>query len=298
MAEVAATLDDRAVRERVAVVERLLEEVDGFPEPAARETATELAAALLDLYGEGLARVVGHVAERDDGTLAQALAGDELVAHLLLLHGLHPVPLEQRVRGALEEVEPYLASHGGAVELVGVEGGVVRLRLRGSCDGCPSSAVTLKLAIEDAIHQAAPDVEAIEAEGAVEAPPAAELLQLEVTPAARASADGHRRAWVAAAGLRELLDGETALEDVAGEPVLFCRLERRTYAYRSRCPRCDASLGDGALRGTQLTCAGCGERFDVRRAGRGLDHAALHLEPVPLLVNGDGTVKVALGTAA
>ena len=54
-----------------------------------------------------------HVAERDDGTLADALAGDELVAHLLLLHGLHPVPLEARVRGALDEVRPYLETHGG-----------------------------------------------------------------------------------------------------------------------------------------------------------------------------------------
>lgn len=297
MAETAVTLDDRAVRERVAVVERLLEDVEALADPVARETATELAAALLDLYGEGLARVVGHVAEWDDGTLARALAGDELVAHLLLLHGLHPVPIEQRVRAALEEVEPYLASHGGAVELVDVEDGVVRLRLQGSCDGCPSSAVTLKLAIEDAIHQAAPDAEAIEAEGAVDPPPPPGLLQLEVAPAARAATDGRRRAWAAADGLPELADGETALEEVAGEPVLFCRLDGRTYAYRSRCPGCDASLGDGVLTGTQLACAACGDRFDARRAGRGLDHAALHLEPVPLLVNGDGTIKVALGAA-
>ena len=68
--------------------------------------------------------MVAHVADRDDdGALAEALAGDELVAHLLLLHGLHPVPLEERVRGALDEVRPYLDSHGGDVELLGVEDG-------------------------------------------------------------------------------------------------------------------------------------------------------------------------------
>ena len=45
---------------------------------------------------------------------------DELVAHLLLLHGLHPVPVRERVLGALDEVRPYLATHGGGVELLDV----------------------------------------------------------------------------------------------------------------------------------------------------------------------------------
>jgi len=156
-------------------IEELLEQVEQLPDATARETALELVQGLLDLYGEGLARIVGHVAEGDDGTLADALAGDELVAHLLLLHGLHPVPLERRVRGALDEVRPYLETHGGDVALLGVEEGVVRLQLQGSCSGCPSSAVTLKLAVEESIHKAAPDVTEIVA---VDAPPA--LIQLEV----------------------------------------------------------------------------------------------------------------------
>jgi Fe-S cluster biogenesis protein NfuA len=168
-------------REQVARVEDLLERLESLPDPAARETATEVAQALLDLYGEGLGRIVDVLAERDDGTLAQALGDDELVAHLLLLHGLHPVPVEERVRGALQGVLPYLESHGGSVELLGVEEGVVCLRLEGSCSGCPSSSATLKLAIEDAIFKVAPDVEEVRAEGATGpmAPLPAALLQLE-----------------------------------------------------------------------------------------------------------------------
>ncbi|MEJ7716430.1 MAG: NifU family protein [Thermoleophilaceae bacterium] len=77
-----------------------------------------------------------------------------------------PIPVEERVVGALEGVRPYLESHGGNVELVAVEDGVVRVRLEGSCDGCPSSAMTLKLAIEEAVHKAAPEVERVEAENA------------------------------------------------------------------------------------------------------------------------------------
>jgi Fe-S cluster biogenesis protein NfuA len=156
--------------EAAAHVEALLERVDTLDAPA-RETATELVQALVELYGEGLAHVVEHVAEHDDGRLAAAFAGDELVSHLLLLHGLHPVPMEDRVRGALDDVRPYLEAHHGGVELLGVQDGVVRLALQGSCNGCPSSTATLKLAIEDAIGKAAPDVERIEADGAVEPPP-------------------------------------------------------------------------------------------------------------------------------
>jgi Fe-S cluster biogenesis protein NfuA len=165
-------MDDLMAGERVARVEALLDEVDGF-DPAARDTATELVQALLDLYGEGLARIAAGAPDA-----VAELAGDELVAHLLLLHGLHPVPLEERVRGALDEVRPYLAAHGGDVELLGVSEGVAQLRLQGSCNGCPSSAVTLKLAVEEAIHKAAPDIEGIEAEGAAE--PAPGLLQIEI----------------------------------------------------------------------------------------------------------------------
>jgi Fe-S cluster biogenesis protein NfuA/nitrite reductase/ring-hydroxylating ferredoxin subunit len=264
-------------------VEAVLERVEALPDPDARAVATELAQALLDLYGEGLGRMVAQVAERDDdGALAAAFGRDDVVAELLLLHGLHPVPVAARVRRALDEVRPYLESHGGDVELLGVKDGVARLRLEGSCNGCPSSSATLRLAIEEAIAQAAPDVDRIEAEGAEEPAP--------VTAS--------RRSWAVAGDVPELAGGELLLWDVAGEDVLFLRLERRRYAYRSACPGCAASLGDGTLRGTELRCAGCGHRFDVRRAGRCLDAPALHLEPVPLLVDGEGRVKVALGAAA
>ncbi len=178
---------DQPARERVALVEQLLESVERLSDAAARDTAIALAQALLALYGEGLDRIVAIVAERDDGTLARRLAADELVAHLLLVHGLHPLAVEDRVRDALAGVMPYLQSHGGSVELLGIEQGIVRLRLQGSCSGCPSSALTLKSAIEEAIFEAAPDVEEVRAEGAVEpgAQPPGGLLQIDCPSALR-----------------------------------------------------------------------------------------------------------------
>ncbi len=148
-------------------VEALLDRVERFPE-VEREVTTELVQALLDMYGEGLSRIVAT---------CEVPVEDELVAHLLLLHGLHPVPVRDRVAGALDEVRPYLVAHGGGVELLDVSEGVVHLRLEGACNGCPSSALTLQSAVEDAIARAAPDVEGIEAEGAT-APSG--LLQIEI----------------------------------------------------------------------------------------------------------------------
>jgi Fe-S cluster biogenesis protein NfuA/nitrite reductase/ring-hydroxylating ferredoxin subunit len=291
MAEIAPALDDRAARERVARVEVLLDDLERAGPALPTDVAVELVQALLALYGEGMARMVAEVAARDaDGAMARALSADELVSHLLLLHGLHPRPLEARVRGALDEVRPYLASHGGDVELLGVEDGVVRLALQGSCHGCASSTVTLKLAIEDAIHKAAPDVERIEADGAAEPASPPPLLQLEVSDALRAPPP----AWTAAGELGDLADGPV-VRAVAGAEVLFAALDGIPYAYRPACPGCGSPLAGAELAGAELACPGCTRRYDVRHAGRGVDDPALHLEPVPLLVDGGGLVKVALG---
>jgi Fe-S cluster biogenesis protein NfuA len=76
------------------------------------------------------------------------------------VQGLHPQTLDNRVEGALVSVRPFLAQHGGDVELLGLdeELGAVKLRLLGSCDGCPSSASTLRGAVEVAIVEAAPEI--------------------------------------------------------------------------------------------------------------------------------------------
>jgi len=300
MVEAVPALDDGAARERVARVDALLQDLEGAIGAVPVDTAIELAQALLDLYGEGLARIVGHIADSDhDGALARALASDELVSHLLLLHGLHPVPLDTRVREALAEVRPYLESHGGDVELLAIDDGVVRLAMRGSCDGCASSTMTLKLAIEEAIQRAAPDVEEIVAEGAVEAaPPAPALLQIELSDGLRADPPTTDGAWTAAGELPDAGDGEPVVMDVAGASLLFVALDGGRYAYRPGCPACGASLAGAALAGPELRCGGCGTRYDVRHAGRGLDASEHHLEPVPLLVGADGVARVALGATA
>ena len=156
--------------ESIHRIEELVQTIERLPDPAARASAVALVRALMDFHGEALDRLMEIVAAQGESgySIFDKFSGDELVSNLLLLYGLHPLPLETRVLQALEKVKPHLASHGGDVELLGINEGVVRLRLHGACKGCPSSAETLKLAIEAAIYEAAPDVVTIEAEGALE----------------------------------------------------------------------------------------------------------------------------------
>jgi Fe-S cluster biogenesis protein NfuA/nitrite reductase/ring-hydroxylating ferredoxin subunit len=277
-------------RELVETVERLLDEIESLPDPAGREKATAIAQALLELYGAGLERIVEEVAARDDGELAAALADDELVSHLLLLHGLHPVALEDRVRAALAEVRPYLESHGGNVELLAIDEPTVRLRMDGSCHGCPSSAMTLKLAIENAIHKLAPEIEEVVADGQAPAVPSPPLLQIEIP----GRDGGDLAGWTMVGTLRELSNGGTVVKQVGGQAILFAAIGGRFYGYRPLCPACEESLSDARLSGIELACAGCGRRYDLLRAGRCLESPSVHLDPVPLLVGDDGLVKVAV----
>jgi Fe-S cluster biogenesis protein NfuA/nitrite reductase/ring-hydroxylating ferredoxin subunit len=283
-------MNDLEAREQVARVDSLLAEVEGFADERARETATELVAALLDLYGEAFARLLERV---EDPSVAE----DELISHLLMLHGMHPVPIEARVREALAEVRPYLDSHGGDVELIAIDDGVVRLRMQGSCSGCPSSAMTLKLAIEDTIQKHAPDVERIEAADAEPSTPGGPaLIQLE--PLAAPGGKGPDGAWITAGGLPQLRVDGTLLKEVGGSDMLFCRVSGQFYAYRPGCPRCGSSLEDATLRGGELTCVDCRHTYDVLRAGRCLDAPELYLEPIPLLADEGGVVRVALAEPA
>jgi Fe-S cluster biogenesis protein NfuA len=160
-------LEDQEFHRRLERLETLLHEVEQLKDRQTRERVREIVQTILDLHGIGLERIFAQIASRGETgrALVDGLARDELVGNLLLLHGLHPLDLQTRVRQALDKVRPYLRSHGGNVELLAVDEGVVRLRMVGSCEGCPSSAMTLKLAIEAAIHEMAPDVGAIEVEG-------------------------------------------------------------------------------------------------------------------------------------
>src|ERR1700693_5334559 len=156
------------VLSKLKSIEGLLRQVEKANDPALTATVKELVQLVMEFHGSGLERMLAitHETGPSGASIIEALGRDDLVRSLLLLYGLHPDSLETRVMQALEKTRPYLKSHGGNVNLVRVDdSGAVTLRLEGNCHGFPSSSATLKLAVEEAIYDAAPDVVAIIVQG-------------------------------------------------------------------------------------------------------------------------------------
>jgi Fe-S cluster biogenesis protein NfuA/nitrite reductase/ring-hydroxylating ferredoxin subunit len=272
----------------------------GTAGPVAQQRGEDLVALVTNLYGAGLERLLEVLANagRLDAVALDALAADELVSGLLLVHGLHPLDVTARVAAALDSVRPYLGSHGGDVELSGIdEAGVVTLRFLGTCDSCPSSTVTLQLAVEGAIQAAAPEVTAIEIEPAARSAPG--LISIE-SLRVRLGEGEIGAAWLPTPELANLAPGEIGGFQKDGIPFVACRLGDDLFAYRDQCPACGENLagamlqrrlGDSAAN-LILVCPHCRARYDARRAGAGLD-SDRHLEPLPLLRH-DGVLSVAV----
>ncbi len=287
---------------------------------AARERGEELVRLVTDFYGAGLERLLDlvHAHGRLDDPLLAALAADDLVAGMLLVHGLHPYGVEDRVESALESVRPYLGSHGGDVELLGVtDDGAVRLRLLGTCDGCPSSSATLALAVRGAVEAAAPEITTIEVEpasgstGTTAAPGplvAVDSLYSRLREAGPPNGSGEDAGavWEPVPALVALGSGEVERLSTGGFPLIACRIGTDLFAFHDRCARCERPmegatlarrLGGGPDDGV-LRCATCRAHYDVRRAGACLDADAggAHLDPLPLLVDG-ASASVAVPSA-
>jgi Fe-S cluster biogenesis protein NfuA/nitrite reductase/ring-hydroxylating ferredoxin subunit len=259
------------------------------------EAADELVRQLVGLYGDGLARIVELLrAQGQSGEHVLArLAEDPLVESLLLVHDLHPLDTDARIQRALDRVRPYLGSHAGGVEYLGVRDGVARLRLEGSCHGCPSSSATVQLAIEGAVRDAAPEIGGVVVEG-MTTPAQPQLLHIGTRPVDVVPLPNHGEqpapadpTWVTLADIGPP-SARPVRADADGTAVLVCAVRGTLYAYLDRCARCGGSLADGLLDRERLTCPHCRAAFDVRLAGRGIDDAGLHLDPLPLLADAAG----------
>lgn len=68
----------------------------------------------------------------------------------------------ENVETVLDEMRPYLMADGGNVELVEIDGPIVRLRLQGACGSCPSSTMTLKMGIERRLREMIPEIAEVE----------------------------------------------------------------------------------------------------------------------------------------
>jgi Fe-S cluster biogenesis protein NfuA/nitrite reductase/ring-hydroxylating ferredoxin subunit len=265
----------------IARVQELTGRLEDLEPGDCRELAEELTGAVVQMYGAGLERIVELI---DDEETRGRLAADELVAGLLMIHDLYPVPIEERVTRALDSVRPYMESHGGNIELLGFEDGVVKLRLQGSCKSCRASSSTLELAVRQALQEAAPDLLGMDVEGVVE-----EEGEPGITGTPLPLVNGSPGWHTLDISPPDLLTA-TAVD---GMSLVVANVDGTLLAYRDRCASCSSALAAGNLDHGALTCPSCGRAYFLPQAGRSMDDDHLQLQPIPLLREAD-QIKVAL----
>lgn len=159
--------DDKDFQMKIQRIGQLVGDLENILDPEARASAKTLVQLVLDLHAAGFERVMEIVAKSGEAGLhaVDELGRDPLVSSLLVLYGLHPLDLESRVVQAVDKVRPHVRKGGGELDLIAIESGAVRLRLQVSGHGCGSTAKTLKAIVEDALYEAAPDVNGLSIEG-------------------------------------------------------------------------------------------------------------------------------------
>ncbi len=158
-------------------LEELLGEVEELDDTV-RGTVFELLDGVDALHRLAITRLAARIGDVD--ALRQ---DDPAIAWLLEAYGVG-VDDPVAARAALDQVRPYLHSHGGEVEVLGVRNGVVRVRLTGACSGCTASAVTLREGVEEALREGLPGFVTLDVapdSGAPAHPPPTQVL-LQITP--------------------------------------------------------------------------------------------------------------------
>lgn len=217
--------------------------------------------------------------------LACLAAGDvehPLAQALLAMYDLAPVEDELLVEEALDEVRPYIHSHGGEVELLSVEAGVVHVTMSGACQGCAASAMTLRRGIEATLIENYPGFRDLVAHEP------ANVIQLE---------DRLRRpVFAEVAPADEPGDGELRSVTVDGVNVLLANVGGEVYAFKNGCAVDGLPLEGGRLSEAVLVCPWHNCAYDARSGKRLDEPGAPGLSVVPIAA-GDGTLKVAVNVA-
>jgi Fe-S cluster biogenesis protein NfuA/nitrite reductase/ring-hydroxylating ferredoxin subunit len=222
--------------------------------------------------------------------LARGEQGDPIARAVLAMYDLAEVDDEVLVQEALDEVRPYIHSHGGEVELLEVADGVVRVRMSGSCDGCAASTMTLKRGIEASLRDHYPGFQEVIAEQAEGPGPSPTLLQIEGIEEVR------QPVFVAAGELDDLDEASVRVVEVEGAAVILANVDGEAYAFRDGCPVDGMSLAGGRLSGNVLVCPWHNCAYDARSGQRVDGDGKPGLTAVPIAVR-DGRLEVAVNVA-
>ncbi|MGH9843571.1 MAG: Rieske 2Fe-2S domain-containing protein [Blastocatellia bacterium] len=274
----------------------LLESIEQHPDAEFRDRVRELVYSVIELHHGALRRILAITAAQADGeeTLKQ-LSEDDLVRAVLMVHGLMPQDLESRVLTALEHAREHLKPYDADVELVGIRESVARLRLVGGAASANVSTAVLKGAIEQALHELAPDLFNVEYEDLIATAKPRKLVQIAPKPLpAPPKSKGNLIPVIRA---NEVPNNELRVIEMGDINLVICNVAGTFYAFHNHCPHRGESLQKGMLEGPVLTCPWHGYQFDLRHGGRCLTDPALRLNALPITVENE-VVRVALQAEA
>jgi nitrite reductase/ring-hydroxylating ferredoxin subunit/Fe-S cluster biogenesis protein NfuA len=258
-------------------VDQVMESIKALPEDA-RIKAMELKKAIEAFHKHALRKLISTFRETKEGKeLLLKAVEDPSIYAMFLMHGIIKQDLFTRVAAALEEVRPYMKSHGGDVELVKVEEKTVYVRLQGSCSGCSLSALTLKNGVEEAIKARVPEIEDVVM--------ADEEVASGYLPIHTINDTGslEQSGWVQGPSIFELEEGEPFSFSCEEHNVLLVRMNGKVMAFRNQCPHMGMPLDGGLVDGSLITCPWHGFRFDLS-TGECMTAPHVQLEPFPVRV--------------
>ncbi len=159
--------DEKDFQRRTQRVSELVRQIEEIGDPATQATSRELVQLLMELHGAGLEKMMEIVFQAGDhgAHIIDEFGRTPLVGSLLILYGLHPDDLRTRVAKALERIQPSLRKQGSDVALLAIDEGVVRLRIETGGHACGSTIKTIRSTVEEAMYEAAPDIQSLVIEG-------------------------------------------------------------------------------------------------------------------------------------
>ena len=281
------------LRAAADLTDQLIQEFEEHPDQEVREKVFQLLNAVDRLHRPGVVALMQFLESKRLWGIIEQARSDPAIRTLLELYDLIPQTDEQQVQKALDLVRPYMQSHGGEIDVLGVTDGVVRVRLKGSCHGCSGSAVTLKRGVEEALKEGFLGFKGLEVE---EPPPATDgpsfisLEEVVEAPGKPIFLDAIRLEEVPLGSMKGVM-----LEDVN---VLICNLDGEIYALQNACQGRGLPLDMGELRDDTIVCFWHGCRYDTRTGkaipgGDDRHTAEVNLELFPVAVT-EGVIQVAV----
>jgi nitrite reductase/ring-hydroxylating ferredoxin subunit/Fe-S cluster biogenesis protein NfuA len=265
-------------------LESLMEFIENAPDSELKHKTEELVRLLLDMHHGGIVQIVRTLVSKSQGAMQLTqLNEDPLVGALLVAHRLSPTDFEERVREGVAHAQDMLRQRGADVELVQLENRVAQMRLSGSAQTANTSTAVLKLVVEHALVETAPDLLGVEYESE---------LGL-ATPPARSGPAGVQDNWTPLIHLQNVPANSIQLVSVADVQVLICNTEGNIHAVRNSCAHRGLSLEHAMKEGNVLTCPWHGYQYDLNRDAQCLTDPTLRLKTLPVLVS-NGIVSVIL----